>query len=101
MLNLAEHEILNALKYKNMKDINKPKMPFSGSLMLKCQQLLAFYIYEKEKLHAELSMKKIVPYLHHSEKILYFNGCSKYEAYFGGKTSKLPIRVILITERNN
>ena len=47
MLNSVEHEILNAHKYKN-KEIrhflgsDKPKMLFSRSLMIKCQQLLAF-----------------------------------------------------------
>ena len=48
MLNSAEHEILNTHQYKKNHEIQlipgsyKPRMPFSCSLMLKCQQLLAF-----------------------------------------------------------
>ena len=57
MLNSAEHEILNAYKYKKYQEIQL----FSGtdkptlSLMLKCHILLDFNIYEQEKFHAPLS----------------------------------------------
>ena len=46
MLNSAKHEVLNARKYKKYQEIqpllgsDKPRMLFSCSLMLKCQQLL-------------------------------------------------------------
>ena len=48
MLHSAEHEILNALKYKNIKKFSifqahiSLECYFSCSQMLKCQQLLAF-----------------------------------------------------------
>ena len=48
VLNSAEHEILNAHKYKNIKKFGLFKARlilecyFSRSYMLKCQQLLAF-----------------------------------------------------------
>ena len=54
MLNSAEHEILNAYKYKNIEkfgfflDSDRPRMLFFRSQMLKCQQ-------KQEKFHAQLS----------------------------------------------
>ena len=48
MLNSVEHEILNAHKYKNIKNFNfflgqiNLESYFSRSFILKCQQLLAF-----------------------------------------------------------
>ena len=48
MLNSVEHEILNADKLKNIKKVGffyaqvRLECYFSRSLMLKCQQLLAF-----------------------------------------------------------
>ena len=48
MLNSVEHEILKAHKYENIKKFNffysqvSVECYFSGSFMLKCQQLLAF-----------------------------------------------------------
>ena len=47
ILNSIEHEILNAHKYKNIKNSaflgsDKPRMSFYPLLNVKCQQLLAF-----------------------------------------------------------
>ena len=68
MLNSVEHEILNAHKYKNIKKVgfllgsDKPRMLFSRSKILKCQQLLAFYhlVAGNNSCSVELSMEKVL-----------------------------------------
>ena len=64
MLKPAEHEILNANKYKNAKKFAPPPAPgaqlsleyyFSRSYMVKCQQLLAFQHIWAAKFHAQSS----------------------------------------------
>ena len=60
MLNSANHEIVNAHKYKNIKKLSISQAPislecyFSCQLGLKCQRCLDFNIYEHEKVHAQL-----------------------------------------------
>ena len=58
-------EILNLIEsvsedFPSYSQISR-KYYFSCSLVLKCQQLLAFNIYEQEKIHStELCMKKVL-----------------------------------------
>ena len=70
MLKPAEHEILNANKYKNAKKFAPPapgaqlslEYYFSRSYMVKWQQLLAFQHIWAAKISCsiELSMKKVL-----------------------------------------
>ena len=66
MLNSVEHEILNAHKYKNIKnssffpDSDKPRMLFFLLINVKIPTIVGkncwhFNIYEQEKFHAKLS----------------------------------------------
>ena len=61
MLNSAEHEILNARKYKNVKKLrffsssDTPRMLFFLLINVKINNCWHFNIYEQEKFYVQLS----------------------------------------------